>query len=296
MEKFLHFWTTHNVLIIEVLFGVILFLILWLAWRGFSQTKAAEASRESVSANFNAEAIEKTLQKIVEQQLQSSSSSANVANQGSDPSGAGAVAAGDSVSLEQIGKLKAELAEKEKLLAELNAKLSAAGESSAQTATISSEEKAALEGKIKELESRLQEYEIISEDIADLSFYKEENQKLQREIEALKKGGNVAAMASASVSPSPSGRNVSSASQPPAGSGQDPLASVSRPQTNNSPARSNETGGAVVVGDDIMAEFAAAVEQQKSSSATVQADIPKAPEGENLDLMKAFEANMDKKS
>src|SRR5690606_29016337 len=57
---------------------------------------------------------------------------------------------------------------------------------------VSTEEKDKLDAKIKELQAKLSEYEIISEDIADLSFYKEQNAKLAREVEALKSGGAVA--------------------------------------------------------------------------------------------------------
>lgn len=44
--------------------------------------------------------------------------------------------------------------------------------------------------KIRDLEGRLAEYEIIEEDIADLSLFKEENTKLKRELEALKGSNN----------------------------------------------------------------------------------------------------------
>lgn len=43
--------------------------------------------------------------------------------------------------------------------------------------------------KIKNLEDRLAEYEIIEDDIADLSKYKEENARLKRQLESLASGG-----------------------------------------------------------------------------------------------------------
>ncbi|MES3039196.1 MAG: hypothetical protein V4736_14910, partial [Bdellovibrionota bacterium] len=45
--------------------------------------------------------------------------------------------------------------------------------------------------KVQELEERLQEYEIISEDIADLSKYRIENFQLKEEIQKLRGGGPI---------------------------------------------------------------------------------------------------------
>lgn len=49
-----------------------------------------------------------------------------------------------------------------------------------------SAELTALQAKIKELQAKLSEYEIIEDDIADLSIFKEENKKLKDEIEKLR--------------------------------------------------------------------------------------------------------------
>ena len=51
--------------------------------------------------------------------------------------------------------------------------------------------------RIKELESKLAEYEILEDDIADLSLYKEENQRLKAELEKTKAAGAGAASAPA---------------------------------------------------------------------------------------------------
>jgi hypothetical protein len=45
-----------------------------------------------------------------------------------------------------------------------------------------------LNGRIKELEARLAEYELLEDDIADLSLYKEENARLRTELDRLKGG------------------------------------------------------------------------------------------------------------
>lgn len=52
-----------------------------------------------------------------------------------------------------------------------------------------------LQAKIEELQARLSEYEIIEDDIADLSLFKEENAQLKAELERLRAEGPVAAQA-----------------------------------------------------------------------------------------------------
>ena len=56
----------------------------------------------------------------------------------------------------------------------------------ASPVTASSGDTLVLEEKIKDLEARLSEYSIIEDDIADLSFYKEETLRLQDEVKTLK--------------------------------------------------------------------------------------------------------------
>lgn len=76
-------------------------------------------------------------------------------------------------------KMERELLEKDRVIAELNKKLTQGG-----GAPISDE---ALLQKLSDLESRLQEYEILEDDIADISLYRSENEKLKEQIEQLKK-------------------------------------------------------------------------------------------------------------
>ncbi|MCB0419517.1 MAG: hypothetical protein KDD61_00880 [Bdellovibrionales bacterium] len=78
----------------------------------------------------------------------------------------------------EIQSLKKQIADKDKLVTELESK---AGSSSGPDPE--------LLGQIQDLEARLAEYEIIEDDIADLSIYKEENVRLKEEIAALKAGG-----------------------------------------------------------------------------------------------------------
>lgn len=176
VEQFLSFWSRHNTHIIEVLIGLILLTVVYLAFRLFFGGEASEAA--SVGALGTAD-LEKTLQRILENQSVS------------------APAAGGS---EEIEKLKAQIAEKEKALEELKQAAPADGGAPAAdsgAADALNAEKKKLEEKVKDLEARLAEYEIISEDIADLSFYKEENGKLQKELESLKAGAPAAPAAAA---------------------------------------------------------------------------------------------------
>ncbi len=102
-----------------------------------------------------------------------------------------------------------------------------------------------IKAKIEELEARLAEYEIIEDDIADLSMYKEENAQLKAEIEALR-----------SSSPEAGGAEEPASIEEALAEDkkvEEPVAEVE--------AEAADDGG---VDDDIMAEFAAAVENQKA--------------------------------
>ena len=80
----------------------------------------------------------------------------------------------------QVHSLKKELASRDE---ELKA-MKASGGGGAMP-----EEAAKLTTRLKELESKLAEYEILEDDIADLSLYKEENTRLRSELDKMKGGG-----------------------------------------------------------------------------------------------------------
>ncbi len=80
-------------------------------------------------------------------------------------------------------KLEVEILEKDRVIAELNKKLT---QGQSHLSASSSGDDHDLLSKIAELQSRLQEYEIIEDDIADLSLYRSENEKLKEEINRLK--------------------------------------------------------------------------------------------------------------
>jgi hypothetical protein len=76
--------------------------------------------------------------------------------------------------------LKKELESRAQIIGELQSQVSKAREANNTGELLE---------KIKNLEGKLSEYEIIEDDIADLSNFKEENIRLQKELEALKRGG-----------------------------------------------------------------------------------------------------------
>lgn len=109
-------------------------------------------------------------------------------------SGAGASSeTDDGQSLAEAQELKKALHEKEARIAALMTdieSLKAAAESAQPTAdggvSVPGVDIRALQIKLADLQAKLAEYEIIEDDIADLSMYKEENKKLKAELATLK--------------------------------------------------------------------------------------------------------------
>jgi hypothetical protein len=101
------------------------------------------------------------------------------------------------------------LAEREQTIESLKGEIEAlkAAEASAGASAGAGAEVEALHVKVDELQARLAEYEIIEDDIADLSMYKEENRKLKDEVEGLKSqlasGGGASAAPAAPVAAAP---------------------------------------------------------------------------------------------
>ena len=151
--------------------------------------------------------------------------------------------------LSELQHLQKELEEKNQKIQELNQK----------STNFSIEEHNALKSRLQELEAKLAEYEIIAEDIADLSRYREENRYLKKKIEELEK------RAPSNV-PTHSGleEQVDIAASPApmqsTGDGSSASSEVSTAQMTSSPSVQTENS---VIDDALLAEFAAAVEEQK---------------------------------
>lgn len=285
VENIVQFVVRHNTTLIEVLVGVILVLALLLMIRSFVAAK--EEVQSGGSANLGD--LEETLKKLLEK--------ANAVPAGLPASADGSDAA---QLVAEINTLKLELDQKKKEIEDIKAAPVASGAVASATAGMSEEDKANLEAKIKELEGKLSEYEIISEDIADLSFYKEQNTKLQKELEALKAGGGAtppaAAAAVTEAKSSAAEPEIAGKAKvtPPAEPEQaevlsaavEPVVASTAPVEEAAPAApaAAEPAPAVevapsepaLVDDDLLAEFAAAIEKQKSGedepATTVAAD------------------------
>ncbi len=288
IDKFLDFWSRHNVGIIEALIAAIVFAVVVLVY-SMIFGKKSEANIDGGGASIDTAQIEKTLQKILDAQA-TAKPAAGASAEAISASPAAVAAAAPEVAAE-LENLRKTLQEKQSQIEELKVKADTATAAAASAsasgvvapgaggAGLSAEEKQAYETKIKDLEARLAEYEIISEDIADLSKFKEENVRLQKELDALKAGGATAAPAA----PAPAA--VATPPPPPPTPAAGPAADV--------PVVGEDKN---VVDDDLMKEFAAAVQNQKAAAPAEEA--PAAPAtapvvGEGVvddDLMKEFAA------
>ena len=267
-ESIMTFIIANNKLVIEVLVALVLLTIIAIAFNAFVIGGDDESAGGGLGAGSVSQ-LEEAIKKILEK-----------ANAVQAPAGASAADLEKLNALSsEINLLKTELEEKKGLIQKLEstpAKGGGGGDS------------AELQKKIGELESKLAEYEIISEDIADLSYYKEQFTKLQKENDELKKGGAVAATpssaaASASAPPAEAPIAAPVAAAPVAASAEVAVADAIADLPPEAAALVAETKPpevldvSSVVDDDLMAEFAKAVEMQKSGGAPAVAAPPAAP-------------------
>ncbi len=262
LDRFLQFLISHNATIIEVLFGLTLLVVTFLAIRSFLMAKEPSSGSGAALDMGN---LETMLQQILEKA-------------GSIPTGATAGGGSEDSQrlLVEITNLKTDLEGKKKQIEEM--KTASANAPAPAAAGLSGEEKAALDNKIQELQAKLSEYEIISEDIADLSFYKEQNIKLQKELEGLKGGGaapSAPGPAAAAPAPTPAPAPpppVETPKEEPAIVGKskaEPEPVVAAAPAPEAPAPAAEAAAPAMdlaIDDDLMAEFAAAVEKQKTGA------------------------------
>ncbi|MEK2646097.1 hypothetical protein [Bdellovibrio sp. BCCA] len=271
---------------------------------------------------LDAAQLEKTLQKILDNQAQSGKPAARNGGGASEDFGldvdldemekssasslkatGAAVASGESAA--EVSQLRLSLTEShqkiETLQKQLKEALTAAEEAAASggapAAGVSegganSAANDELAGKVRDLEARLAEYEIISEDIADLSRYREENDQLKKELEGLKAGG--AKPAAAAAAPAPEAPKVEAAPEPePAPA---PVPEVADAQETQAQEPSSD-----LIDDELMREFAAAVEGQKALDKAAEkagdgSEAAKSGNDESDKLMNEFENFVSKKS
>jgi hypothetical protein len=308
MEKFLDFWSHYNAAIIECLVALILISVIYIAYRTFFGPRGPDAFDTATvgGAGVDTAQIEKTLQKILEQQsVAKSGPAATAAAHSGDKSPASAEL------IHEVSHLKKTLEDKDRQIATLKeqadtsaralasasvgaaAPVAAATAGSASSSGFTEAEREELLAKIKELEARLAEYEIISEDIADVSFFKEENARLNRELEAMKAGGaGTSAPAAAPVIAPPALEVVAAAPAP----NPEPVAApaavepVATPEAAAVSAPEASLEAANAIDDSLMAEFARAVEGQKEGTL----EQPSKSD-EDAKLLEEFE-NFSKKS
>ncbi|MBC7372225.1 MAG: hypothetical protein H7326_11705 [Bdellovibrionaceae bacterium] len=293
MEKFLVFWSLNNAVIIEILVALILISTIFLVYRAFFGPKGVDTFDTSTAGpSLNTAHIEKTLQKILDQQSSKAAS----------PAGASSHAGSAPAELvRELTSMRTALEEKEKQIVVLQDKAAAAvkaaaapgaspsAEAIAQAAQaaagMAEKERGDYEAKIRELEARLAEYEIISEDIADLSFFKEENQRLTKELEGLRNMAASVSKQANAVAPEAMLTNPVPVAQAPAPAVQAPVAAIPPAATVAEAAAVPD----IKVDDSLLADFAQAVEGQKAAD-----EAPKNND-ENEKLLAEFE-NFNKKS
>lgn len=258
--------------IIESLIALVIIFSLFLAYRGFF-AKDAKAEGSEAGHSLDTSQIEKALQKILENQNHSKEShSAEGARMNTDLDALDREAS--ETSSMEIQELRSSLSESHKKIEKLQTQLQEAVQKATELAEASaapaesSKESEEFKNKIRDLEARLSEYEIIAEDIADLSRYRDENEQLKKDLEALKGGGSVV-LASAPAESAPASSQAISESKAEleldamiAEAAKAPSEPISPPPAA-APAV-EESASADLVDDDLMKEFAAAVESQKS--------------------------------
>ena len=194
MEKAIYFLATYNPQIIQTGFAVVLLLIIVYVYRAFFM--ATDSTRESAELTHSP-AIEQKLNQILEQQKSKNSGSA---------ASSASTAARSQNAEEEIDKLKAEIYNLRQQLNETEKKVFEAGSSatSDQPQASNADATASDSGpgniteaaheevvvKVKELESRLAEYEIIADDIAELSQLRSDNARLKEQLAKIAPAGS----------------------------------------------------------------------------------------------------------
>ncbi len=167
MEWFLSLFVIHDTLVVSLLVVAITIVVVLLLL--MSQKSPDSVVKSELGSTEN---VEGALRRVLGEQrwLQA---------------GATGTGATTPVDEQKLSELESEVLEKDRKIAELNKKLTQGGAQESGEAGTAEDNSELLE-RLAELEARLQEYEIIEDDIADLSLYKTENEKLKSEIADLK--------------------------------------------------------------------------------------------------------------
>ncbi len=209
VQSSIDFLLNNNVTIIQVIFAVIFLLVVFVIFRSFKEEKSngTIAQPSSIASRRQelreeAAAAEKKPNESVELPKEESPlddldnfddlMAADDKELGQEQIDQALTAAADDTEKPQdtpappsveSGELAKALEEKEKLIADLKSEVATLQEKlTAAPPPVNPE----LESKVKELSEKLAEYEIIEDDIANLSFYKNENAKLKNELDQLR--------------------------------------------------------------------------------------------------------------
>lgn len=193
-ESALTFVTHHSEVIIQWVFFLILVLAGSLVARGlFWKRDESETATAGEAPGLNG--VQTSLDKILAQTAKLESLT---------------VQTGGGTDEARVNTLKSDLASREEEIKKLKS------EAASQTGQNSDK----LAERIKELEGRLAEYEILEDDIADLSLYKDENTRLKSELDKLR-SASPSAMAATTGTGAPTAAPEPSAT--PAGDGHLPV-------------------------------------------------------------------------
>lgn len=259
----INFLITYNESIIQwLILAIVLISAYLLGLMLFGKKKEETSAETKASSDLDSNQLKQTLTEILAQ-----------AKTGLSTPAATAASTGG-VSVETQTLLQKELDDSKAKMAELKVALEKAQAQPTDTTNY-------LE-KIKELEGKLAEYEILEDDIADLSVFKEENLKLKAELEKLKLGaGGVAGGASSSdgetiIKEFAETIEKTKEAVPAKAAAVAPVAdelvnefanALDEQKTSESEEKTEEAeeASADPIGDDILAEFAASLEENASA-------------------------------
>lgn len=238
------YWTNHNASIIQWIAAFICGLSIILIFRIVVRKKDEDMRVPDLSN------IESSLKKILE------SAGAKQFQSGDAAAASGAVAGGsgavDPALVAEVQTLKEAVAAKDAELEKLKSAAPAAGGGDDGLAE-----------KIKDLEAKLAEYQILEDDIADLTRYKKENEELKAQLA----GGGAAAAAAAPTESAPTAAPTPPDASPVAEAAPTPEpAPVSAAELATPPeAAAKAEPASVAPGPDLVAEFQATVQEQKKA-------------------------------
>ena len=285
----LRFVHEHNDKVLAVLIALFLLTAIFLLLRSIGKGSEHASAGAAGEVIIDAGTIEAAMRKVLSDKgLQSSGNASSAAATEATPI---------NVSSASSGEIANAIAEREKQIEVLQIAVKEAREQAAKAAAhaanagsgnADSGAEAALKNRVDELEAKLSEYEIITDDIADLSLFKDENSRMKVELEQLRSDlASAAAKAEAAISAARADAATSAAKSEAA-----QPAKVSRIATDQEAELRFEKAEKfeLDINDDVMKAFAAAVDSGKIEGAPVAYSLP--AEEVEPEVRKALEATI----